>query len=61
MNTPHEIYKLLESKVSRLHPETRDRLLYTIVGFVSRSDRLDVTTLHTVILNHEKRDDRHET
>lgn len=54
MNTPHEIYKAFESRISELHPKTRERLLYQLVGVISNSKIIDVPTLHMAILNLEK-------
>lgn len=56
MNKPLEIYQILEGRVTELHPDTRDKLLFMLVGFISKGETLNALDLHGLILNLEKSD-----
>lgn len=49
-----KVYNFFETRISELDPETRERLLYQLVGAIVNERCMDVNSLHLAILNLEK-------
>lgn len=48
-----EMYHAIEKRVDVLPQETRDRLLYQLIGVIASNRCMDISNLHSAVLNLE--------